>query len=883
VESAERSRDRTIAQEISMKLPCALFACCLAATSLARGATYHVAQSGLDANSPAQAGSPSTPWRTFAPLAGATLQPGDSILVRRGDTIRATLTIARSGTASLPIVVAAYGDGAARPVVAGSDTVAGWTRLAGDHWTARVPASMVSRVLEHGEALANARWPDTGWVVSSAFEGDSAVVAPVGAANWVGASALLRTAHWTLEVHKVLAQQGDRLSLQGSFRNAPEAGVRLFLTNHPSALARPGTWAFVESDSTLHWFGPDPRARRLEASVRARGLDLAGASWVRVEGLEVLGAGREAVFVKGTGVRVTDCRLVYPGLVGVSINGKTALVSRTEVVGAGNGAVVANGTGVRVEGSHVHRTARLDDLGPLGMGDGCCGGRAIDITGDSLVVRRNRVDSTGYIGVGFRGRYALVEENDIAHSCTTTDDCGGIYTYVGNYDSAGSAGTVIRRNLVRDAVGAPSGVTDPWDAAQGIYLDDGSHDIRVDSNTCIGNDRGIFLHNTRRVVARGNLLARSRTTPIGLSHDGLAGVGDMFDNRVESNLFVAALGEDAAPALDVHVPQSRPLGTLTENVTCRDRLVAIGCERDGTSLWSVARVDSLDPRIGPEMFRNTSFDSARIGWTSWPSFVRLSVDSSQACGRGKCLRVAYEGDTTDRTGLIDVGRDVATAAGDLWWLRFRARGRRPGQSLDLVFRRAWNDYAPLGLNTSVDLDTAWKPYDFVFHASATEARTRVDFSTSATDSVWWLDDASLRKVPPALIPADSAILLLANPDSIPRGVSVEPDVWRTWSGTGAGALATVAPYAAVALLRGGPGLAVRAGRRDTRLLAVRSLDGTLRFANLQGTISIRDLGGRTLARLEPDDAGTATWNPAGRRGLVFATSGTRSLPVLLAR
>lgn len=867
-----------------MKSLHALLACCLATTPLARGATYHVARTGSDANSPAQAGSPNTPWRTFAPLAGVTLQAGDSILIHRGDTIRATLKIARSGTSALPIVVAAYGNGTERPVVAGSDAVAGWTRLAGDHWTARIPSSTVSRVLEHGEPRANARWPDTGWVVSSAFDGDSVVVAPVGAANWVGASALLRTAHWTLEVHKVLAQQGDRLSLQGTFRNAPEAGVRLFLTNHPSALARPETWAFVESDSTLHWFGPDPRVRLLEASVRARGLDLTGASWVRVEGIEVLGAGREAIFVKGNGVRVTDCRLVYPGLVGVSINGKTALVSRTEVVGAGNGAVVASGTGVRVEGSHLHRTARLGDIGPLGMGDGCCGGRAIDITGDSLVVRRNRVDSTGYIGVGFRGRLALVEENDIAHSCTTTDDCGGIYTYVGNYDSAGSAGTVIRRNLVRDGVGAPSGVADPWDATQGIYLDDGSHDIRVDSNTCIGNDRGIFLHNTRRVVARGNLLARNRTTPIGLSHDGLAGVGDMFDNRVEGNLFVAALGEDAAPALDVHVAQSPALGSLTENVTCRDRLVAIGCERDGAPLWSVGRVDSLDPRIGPEMFRNTSFDSVRLGWTSWPSFVRLAIDSSKACDRGKCLRVAYEGDTTtDRTGLIDVGRDVATTAGDLWWLRFRARAQHPGQSLDLIYRRAWNDYAPLGLNTSVDLDTAWKSYDFVFHAWATEARTRVDFSTTATDSVWWLDDASLRKVPQALVPADSAILILANPDSTVRNVAVEPDVWRTWSGVGTGAVATVDPYSAVALLRGGPGLAVRAQRRDTRLLAIRSLDGTLRFGNLQGPVSIRDLAGRALASIEPDAGGNASWNPSGHRGLVFATSGARSLPVLLAR
>jgi len=215
----------------------------LMAASGSGATSYHIAQGGLDSRTAQDAASEATPWGSFAPLANLALQAGDSILLHRGDTLRGTLRLARSGTAASPIAIAPYGSGTARPVVSGAEPIAGWTRVSGDHWSAKIPGGSVSRLMETGVPLACARWPDTGYVASTAFDGDSVMTIPVGPGDWTGATALIRTEHWTLEEHKILAQSGNRLSLDRSFVNSPAAGMKAFLVNHPSALTRPETWA----------------------------------------------------------------------------------------------------------------------------------------------------------------------------------------------------------------------------------------------------------------------------------------------------------------------------------------------------------------------------------------------------------------------------------------------------------------------------------------------------------------------------------------------------------------------------------------------------------------------------------------------------------------
>src|SRR5687768_11710424 len=84
--------------------------------------------SGDDSRTSTQAQNPTTPWKTLNKLNAffSSLQPGDSVLLKRGETFYGSITINKSGTAGAPIVFSDYGTGN-RPVITSLVTLTGWT------------------------------------------------------------------------------------------------------------------------------------------------------------------------------------------------------------------------------------------------------------------------------------------------------------------------------------------------------------------------------------------------------------------------------------------------------------------------------------------------------------------------------------------------------------------------------------------------------------------------------------------------------------------------------------------------------------------------------------------------------------------------------------
>jgi len=82
--------------------------------------------SGNDSN---DGTSEAAPWRTIAKVNSSSFASGDHILFKRGDTWRELLAISSSGAAGNPIVVDAYGSGAA-PIISGADLIppTAWTQ-----------------------------------------------------------------------------------------------------------------------------------------------------------------------------------------------------------------------------------------------------------------------------------------------------------------------------------------------------------------------------------------------------------------------------------------------------------------------------------------------------------------------------------------------------------------------------------------------------------------------------------------------------------------------------------------------------------------------------------------------------------------------------------
>jgi hypothetical protein len=112
----------------------------LGLTEVASGTTYYVSSSlGNDANNGT---STATPWQTLGHVNGQTFQPGDSVLLRRGDVWNESLVPPSSGASGNPISFDAYGTGAP-PNLTGYYAVpaSAWVNVTGNAWKAPVPST----------------------------------------------------------------------------------------------------------------------------------------------------------------------------------------------------------------------------------------------------------------------------------------------------------------------------------------------------------------------------------------------------------------------------------------------------------------------------------------------------------------------------------------------------------------------------------------------------------------------------------------------------------------------------------------------------------------------------------------------------------------------
>jgi len=119
----------------------------------AAGRTFFVASSGNDANDGL---SQTSPWRTLGQVSGAELEPGDTVLFKRGDTWRGQL-VAQSGKEGAPITYGAYGKGG-MPLLLGSvsrNDPRNWQNEGGNIWATAKPAFTE---LESRDDLASLKW-----------------------------------------------------------------------------------------------------------------------------------------------------------------------------------------------------------------------------------------------------------------------------------------------------------------------------------------------------------------------------------------------------------------------------------------------------------------------------------------------------------------------------------------------------------------------------------------------------------------------------------------------------------------------------------------------------------------------------------------------------
>jgi parallel beta-helix repeat protein len=752
-------------------------------------ATYYFASNGDDSRTELQAQDQATPWQSIDKFNSVSFMVGDNILFRRGDVFRGGMVLKQSGNAAQPITIGAYGTGNA-PVIDGSvAVVSGWNTYQGSLRVSDYAGDatlVIEQVFASGVPLQIARFPNQGYLTIDSVVSKSSFISSglIGSTDWTGASVHIKTERWSLDwrVIQTFSRATGLVVLNQDANYIPQKGWGVFINNSLNALDLPGEWYYDSTSRRLYVWMPDGSVPSgIEASVVPYGLDAQGRSDITVENLKFSKHSRGGIRCSGSNVIISNCSMEYTDGIGIEASLSDSRIENCVVKYPNQTGIEIYGANNTLFGDTIIGVAMMKRLNRKGLGGNCCTGRGLDFNGAGNVISNCMLDSIGYIGIGFGGQNSVIENNIVSHVCMTTDDGGAIYTWNDDFAHPGSAGSIIRENIVANGIGAPEGGGGGAGWVHGIYMDDRTHDVRIDSNTSLGNVLGIFLHNNRNNTAQGNVCYGNGGAQIQIQRDAIVGE-NVYGNRVFGNIFFSTSDTQSTIKEELYTGNDSILASVYDNLTGVENPFGVECRRDNVLLWKQSYIDAQALRVNGNKIRNGSFDSSSLGWGSWPSqYFNLTVDSAKSADK-RCLKIRYFGDPAQGTPIFQANGSYPIMAGKLYCLTFSAVENHPGFLMPIC-RMGHSSYANVGLSKQVALDTAWQDFEMFFDGTISDTACRVDFQVSKSDSLIWLDKVSLYEINDAGLTRDLRSRCFYNTNTSDQVFGLGSDTWRYIDGT----------------------------------------------------------------------------------------------------
>ncbi len=506
----------------------------------ANAANYYFSTAdGNDSRSAQQAQDPSTPWQSMNKLNSffPSLQPGDSVLLKSGDTFFGSVQSSQSGTSSAPITISSYGSGA-KPVITGLTAVTSWTNLGNGIYESNVlPAgTKLNMLLIDGTQYAMGRYPNAsdkngGYLTFQSFGSDwirdnRSILTP----KWKGAQLVVRTSHFTIERTTITKTSGNTISYSPSFVMDLLSNFGYFVQNSIKTLDQFGEWYYNPTTSKVDVFfgSSNPSDRNVQVAAKDRLLTLQGSNII-VDNIALRGANSFGMYGDWPGVsnfQVKNCSIDLSGIDGIEFANRRDFVMDNTII------TNSNAVGVSLnymDFNPVIRNCTFRNNGIIpGMLQPDFGNRyGIGIySQQGLTATNNKVFNSGYIGIMFEGDNNLIQNNYVDTFCTVMDDGGGLYT--GNYTPKGKKPTPLYNlkiisNIVLHGFAAKPGTyeSDPnYVPAEGIYLDDNCMNVQVLNNTvAYCANTGIYVHNTKDYTLKGNILFDNKYRQIAFQND----------------------------------------------------------------------------------------------------------------------------------------------------------------------------------------------------------------------------------------------------------------------------------------------------------------------------------------------------------------------------
>ena len=470
----------------------------LSFTTTAR--TYYLSSSsGSDYNSGTD---PSSPWQSINKINSISLQPGDNVLFKRGDTFYGGLKISNSGTSGNPITFGAYGSGN-KPILTGFTSVSSWTNVGGNIWESTNPVSDLSSVnivVINGVNTQIGRYPNSGFFSFQSHSGASSITSSSlsGSTNWTGAKVVIRTARWSFAKKVITSQSGNTLYYADGTVEPTMNNFGFFIEDDARTLDSQGEWYYNPNTKKIYIYSTS-QPNNVQVTTVEKIISGIHQNNITIDNLDIRGANTDAISLENSQYpSITNCDISYTGVFGIQVTNSSSYadIEHNNISDCGSSSIesIDFGPYYTIKYNNIKRSAMVSTI----LADDY-NGAAIHCPGNNSLIQYNQIDSSGYDGISFRGANTQVRNNFINYSCLVRDDGGGIYT-----GYAGEPGKVIDGNIILNSQGNSEGTATEVHCS-GIYIDDYGNNMTITNNTVANNSSaGIFIHNSDNINIKNN-------------------------------------------------------------------------------------------------------------------------------------------------------------------------------------------------------------------------------------------------------------------------------------------------------------------------------------------------------------------------------------------
>jgi hypothetical protein len=791
--------------------------------------TYYVSPSGSDSNSGT---TQALAWRTIARVQQHMQQinAGDQILFQRGGTYPGTLSIGRSGTASQPIVVGTYGSGE-KPIISGGVPVTGWTQHQGNIWRAPFTGNP-KYLMVNNSPMTLARHPNTGWLRN--VQGSTTTISAPAVLNqpnghWNGAEVVIRTTNWSYENSMVSNFSNGTLTFAPILVNLQNDDWGFFIRGKLSALDMVGEWYHDPATNQLYLWAPanaDPNDLLVEACIHQHGVV---PGWqrehMRIQDLIFQGQTAAGISTEvAHHVTVTGCtfRYLYKAISSSGSNNQylNNTMHRTYAT-----AVSVYGEPNTVVEGNVLTDIAIDP----GMGENWWGYMGLRVTGNGAVIRNNRLNNVGYIGI-IAENNTLVERNVVQHATSILNDGAGIA-----FDHAD--GITIRDNIVVDMDCDLTSVATShyvyYKIGFGIYF--GNTSIRnatVERNTVARCD-GAGIHVDHTMVSSGNIIRNNVLFDNGIQlslsdFSNNSGTGatppyhvPQFNGQYTGNILFSIRPEQLTMRhYNVYSSQPVNFGTFSNNhyfspyeelsiyinntfsgkreyFTLEQWKASRGVDVNSTRSQLRLSPFQVDAVLTPNMIPNGTFDSNVSGWTGWPTETTITRDNTYL--DNGALKLDFLNNNSYDVHFLHPTNMGEVINGEYYRLSFGIQSNISG-NLDTEVKSQSQMAGPYAMfQKKVPFDTERRDMSIFFQSDRSEP-VRTQFINHHTNRTYWLDNVSLERVQVTPLDPNERFMLVYNEFETSQDFLLE-GCWSDVFGNLYTGVLSVAPYASKVLQR----------------------------------------------------------------------------------